>query len=253
MTLVIIVGNTNVGKSTIFNRLIGYKRNSVSNKHYTTRSNLTICVDNICYTDTAGIIYGKTLMNYDVSLFVVKYKSWTDQEEHIAQDLVNSQLPTILLMTRVDTLYPKNHHENFIQSILQKVRPLDYYFVSGKHGHNLCLVQKRLATLPHSAVKYESNIISRDIKGQIKEIVREKIMRLFHQEIPYSIKVEIEMRTDTVLVRLLVSTSRHLPIVIGTKGAKIRTLRSMIQSDMTKLLSPYKKLLIRVSDSTNKY
>ncbi|WP_318458169.1 GTPase Era [Photobacterium leiognathi] len=270
-----IVGRPNVGKSTLLNRLVGQKLSITSRKPQTTRHRI-MGVDTrdgyqVVYVDTPGLhieekrtinrlmnrAASSSLTDVELVLFLVDGTMWTDDDEMVLNKLAKSQLPTVLLVNKVDNV--KDKHELFphLQELASKMEFVDVVPVSAKHGTNIDAVEKIVREhLPECEYYFpEEYVTDRSQRFMASEIIREKLMRFTGDELPYSVTVEIERfdynpETDGFDINglILVERKGQKKMVIGKGGDKIKVIGREARLDMEDLFERkvYLELWVKV-------
>ncbi|MAT92458.1 MAG: GTPase Era [Halioglobus sp.] len=257
---VAIVGRPNVGKSTLLNHLLGQKISITSRKPQTTRHQvLGIVTEDSCqivFVDTPGLHRdaGKAINRYmnraasaairdvDLVLFVVDRTAWTEEDELVLQQVQRSGLPCVLVVNKVDLLADKSVLLPHLESLAGKGEFADIVPLSALRRHNLEALQTLIRSfLPESAHFFpEDQVTDRSQRFLAAEIVREKIMRQLGDELPYAAAVEIEefAGDDGILhisALILVERKGQKKILIGEKGARLRSIGSEARRDMETL------------------
>lgn len=258
---VAIVGRPNVGKSTLLNQLLGQKVSITSRKPQTTRHRImgihTEGPYQAIYVDTPGLhIEEKRAINRlmnraasssigDVELivFVVEGTHWNDDDEMVLNKLRNQKLPVVLAINKVDNLTDKGMLLPHIQQLSQKMQFLDVVPISAEKGTNVdaiaSIVRKHLPQSIHHFP--EDYVTDRSQRFMASEIIREKLMRFLGEELPYSVTVEIErfIANDRggydINGLILVEREGQKKMVIGNKGAKIKTIGIEARQDMERM------------------
>jgi GTP-binding protein Era len=247
-----IIGRPNAGKSTLLNALVGEKMVIVSPKPQTTRHRIFAILNRencqIVFSDTPGMIRDPryrmqekmnrfvegTFEDADLFLMVV-----TPEEEYEAGDPVfekfrNARCPVYLVINKMD-----ESRQDILLGLVEKwkeLHPFDaIYITSALHQFNTKeLLEDIIGTLPEGPPYYPDDQISdRSERFFASEIIRENIMTLYAQEIPYSCEVAIESFKETTskngpLLRIqaviYVSRESQKPIVIGKQGKMLKEL-----------------------------
>ncbi len=260
--VVVVAGRPNVGKSTLVNRIIRYKASIVSDKPQTTR-NAIRCVCNgegyqIVFIDTPGIHLPKhalgralveaaanSLNEADLVCYVVEAgdKAIGAEDEEIIAFLEKASLPIILVLNKCDGVKGSP-----AASLYESRLPLyGKAAVSAKTGDGVPgLVSLIAAALPEGPPLYdEEMVVDRPEKFIAAEIIREKILRLTHEEVPHSAAVEIEEYKspdeypdrDVLFIRATIYVEREgqRRIIIGDKGARIREAGRLARTEIEAL------------------
>ncbi len=258
--VVAIVGRPNVGKSTLLNHMLGQKLSITSRRPQTTRYHLlgvlTRDANQIVFVDTPGLQLrpGKRLnraMNrevetvlpgVDLALFVVEALRWTPADENVLRLLRRSDLPVVLVINKVDRV---KQREQLLPWIEERTAEFDYCEIvplSARRRKDAGqLVQVLLQHLPEGAPIYpEEQLTDRSERFLAAEIVREKLMRLLGEELPYSVGVSIEsfreqgsaIHIDAVI---WVERGGQKPIIIGRQGRVLKKIGIQARRDMERL------------------
>lgn len=254
-----IVGRPNVGKSTLLNHLIGQKISITSRKAQTTRHRITgIRTDadaQYVFVDTPGFqlqhqnalnrqmnrTVTQSLSDVDAVLFVVEALRFDSRDEQVLAMLPKDR-PVLLVINKVDKVDEKGRLLPFIEQLAALFPFAAVLPVSAQRAKHLDeLVAALRNHLPEGTPIFgEDEVTDRSERFLAAEILREKVFRLSGDEIPYSISVEIEkFETEGNLRRIfaaiIVDKENQKPILIGTKGAKLKEISSQARLDMEKL------------------
>lgn len=252
-----ILGRPNVGKSTLLNRLIGQKLSITSRKPQTTRHQvLGIKTDadaQIIYVDTPGINNSGNLalhrylnksaksIIHDVHLilFVVEALKWNDEDDAVCEALKAASCPVILVINKIDRIKDKQALLPFIEEVQAKFRFEDVVPVSATKSTQIQQLEQRIVqALPESDAYYpEDQLTTRSSKFIAAEIIREKMIRLLGDELPYVTTVEIEKYDDTpqllkIHALIWVERENQKAIVIGKKGDMLKKIGTQARQDL---------------------
>jgi GTPase len=266
---VAIVGRPNVGKSTLLNYLLRQKISITSRKPQTTRHQVlgikTDGPNQVIFVDTPGLhkSAGKAINRYmnraataaikdvDLVLLVVDRTAWTDEDEMVLQQVLQSGLPTILVVNKVDLLADKSELLPHLEVLAAKAEFAAILPLSALHRHNIEELENEILNfLPESVHLFpEDQITDRSQRFLAAEIVREKIMRQLGDELPYAVTVEIEdfSQDGNVLhisALILVETKGQKKIVIGEGGSRLRAIGTEARTDMEPLFDS--KVMLRL-------
>lgn len=256
-----IVGRPNVGKSTLLNQLLGQKVSITSRKPQTTRHRImgihTEGQYQAIYVDTPGLHMEEKrainrLMNRAASssigdvemvIFVVEGTRWTADDEMVLNKLKDGKVPVLLAINKVDNITDKSILLPHLQFLGQQMNFMDVVPISAEKGSNVdtiaSIVRKRLPQAEHHFP--EDYITDRSQRFMASEIIREKLMRFLGAELPYSVTVEIEQFVTnergglTINGLILVEREGQKKMVIGNKGAKIKTIGTEARRDMEEM------------------
>lgn len=262
-----IIGNPNVGKSTLMNSLVGEKLSIITPKAQTTRHRIMGIVNGeefqIVYSDTPGIIkpgyklqeammkfVGTAIIDADIILYVTDVKESPEKNSDYIQKVNQANVPVILLINKID-LSNQEELESLVQKWHELVPLAQILPVSAISGFNLSLVLKRIIELLPESPPYfpKDELTDKPERFFAAEIIREKIFLNYQQEIPYSIEVQIEEFHDTpgllrISAVILVVRDSQKSIIIGKKGSALKKTATQARLDMEKFFG--KKVFLEV-------
>lgn len=267
-----IIGETNVGKSTLINRLIGEKIAIVSPKTQTTRSN-TLGIYNdettqIVFVDTPGIHKSKTkideFMNENISragkdadvilLVLDAKKNLTEQYKKFS---IRQKVPVILVINKIDeTTFEKLYPQiDAISKISEVKEILPISALKGKNCDILIELIKQYLPSYDAEMRYYpiEQFTDKTQKELVAEIIREKVLYQFEQEVPHGVAVEIagfdeKENIINILANIIVEKQSHKNIIIGKNGEAIKKLSITARKDIENLLQNkiYLELFVKV-------
>lgn len=249
-----IIGNPNVGKSTLMNYLVGEKMSIITSKAQTTRHRIMGIVNGedfqIVYSDTPGILQPaykmqEVLMNFvnsaikdaDIFVYVVEVGEKNHSQE-IIDKIVASQIPIILIVNKIDDRTDEIIAEtkNYWTALMPDAA---FFATSALNGTNVEEVREKIIELLPTSPPYfpKDELTDRPMRFFISEIVREKILLNYKKEIPYSVEVAIESyHEEEKIVRItaLIFTERESQkaILIGHKGGAIKKVGMQAREDI---------------------
>jgi GTPase len=250
-----ILGNPNVGKSTIMNALVGEKLSIITSKAQTTRHRIMGIVNGedfqIVYSDTPGILrpqykLQETMMNSvnsalsdaDTILYVTDVLERTADEGEYIDKIKGSGIPVIIAVNKVD-LTNQADLEKVVESWHLAFPDSPVIPVSGLKSFNLdSLLNAILAKLPESPPYFpKDQLTDKYERFFASEIIREKILVNYKKEIPYSVEIEIESFKDEkaiIKIRALIHVTRDSQkgIIIGHKGSMLKRVGTEARHDM---------------------
>ncbi len=274
-----IVGTPNVGKSTLMNALMGDKISIITSKPQTTRHRiLGIMSDDeyqLIFSDSPGLIDApayelQSKMNRfayssfedaDVLLFVIDlFESYTGDEK-VLELLKKADAPKILLINKIDLARNENQVVELIDK-WSKVMKFDHIFpISALQNQGIDHIRKLLIDLlPEGPVYFpKEQITDKPERFFVSEIIREKILNQYKQEIPYSCEVLVESFKEEVVksgpilkikVIIYVDRKSQQSIIIGKGGKAIKGLGISARSDIEKFFKTkvYLELLVNVKE-----
>ena len=250
-----ILGNPNVGKSTIMNALVGEKLSIITSKAQTTRHRIMGIVNGedfqIVYSDTPGILRPKyklqeTMMNFvnsaisdaDLILYVTDVMERTADEGEYIDKIKGSGIPVIIAVNKVD-LTNQGDLEKIVESWHLAFPDSPVIPISALKNFNLdSLLNAVLAKLPESPPYFpKDQLTDKYEKFFASEIIREKVLVNYKKEIPYSVEIEIESfkdEKDIIKIRALIHVTRDSQkgIIIGHKGSMLKRVGTEARHDM---------------------
>ncbi len=250
-----IVGNPNVGKSTLMNELVGEKLSIITSKAQTTRHRIFGIVNTdeyqIVYSDTPGILRPNYKMqesmlrfsesalgDADVLLYVTDVIEKTSKNEKFLEKVQKVNVPVLLLINKIDQTNQENL-EKLVSEWKSLLPNAEIYPISALNKFNIDIIKKRiLSLLPESPPYFEKDALTdRPARFFVTEIIREKILLYYQKEIPYSVEViveEFKEEKDIINIRALIIVERDTQkgIVIGHKGLALKKVGSMSRKDI---------------------
>lgn len=240
-----IVGNPNVGKSTIMNALVGEKLSIITQKMQTTRHRIKGIVSGedfqIVYSDTPGILkpsyklqesmmkfVDSALIDADIILFVTDVIEKPDKNPEYIEKIRKSNMPVIVLINKIDL---SNQDEVLkLYDFWSNVFPgADVYPISAKERFNIePLFNRILELLPEGPAYFpKDELTDRNERFFMQEIIREKILLHYQKEIPYSVEVEVEEfkeKENIINIRAVIYVARDSQkgIIIGHEGQALK-------------------------------
>lgn len=246
---VAIVGRANVGKSTLFNKLLGEQLSVATHKPQTTRHNirgiLSLDACQLVLADTPGIQLGNrrlmnkvlvrnalsSLQDVDIILMLVELGSWKDEDEYLLKQIKQVKCSVILVINKVDKVKDKSKLLPILKNAKMRHDFDSIIPLSALHDKNMdALIKGLCAHSPRSEFLFPKDIKwERDDVFVITEVVRGAAMVQLQKELPYAIYTEVEeLNFDenlvTIGVVIWVEKESQKPIVIGKRGAKLKAI-----------------------------
>jgi GTP-binding protein Era len=250
-----IIGNPNVGKSTLMNALVGEKISIITSKAQTTRHRILGIVNadhfQIVYSDTPGIIMPKyelqrnmmkfvrtALVDADIILYVTDTVETIDKNESYINKLKQQSIPVIVVINKIDITSNTKVEEltDIWRNLLPHATILPVSALKGVHLN--VLFDKIMDNLPEGAPYYPKDAFTdKSERFFVSEIIREKILLNYQKEIPYSVEIEVESfkeAEDIIRIRALIYVARNSQkgIIIGHKGEAIKKLGIAAREDL---------------------
>jgi GTP-binding protein Era len=268
-----IIGNPNVGKSTLMNALVGEKLSIITPKAQTTRHRILGIVNHeeyqIVFSDTPGIIkpayeLQASMMDFvksalddaDILIYMVEVGETAQKNEAFFNKIINSKIPVILLLNKID----KSTQEEVAEKIAywrEKVPNSFVYIISALERFNVDTVfHKIIELLPEGPPYYpKDQLTDKPERFFVNEKIREKILMHYKKEIPYSVEVETEsfIEEETIVrIRSVIMVERDTQkgIIIGHKGTAIKRVGAEARKDLERFF--LKKVFIELYVKVNK-
>jgi GTP-binding protein Era len=250
-----IVGNPNVGKSTLMNKLVGDKISIITNKSQTTRHRIIGIVNKpeyqIVYSDTPGVLQPNyklqeqmlnfslsALQDADVLLYVTDVVEKVDKNDNFLKKVQQLDLPVLLLINKIDKTN-QEELEKFVDTWHELLPKAEIYPISALNNFSIDIIQKRiLELLPESPPYFEKDALTdKPARFFVTEIIREKALLIYQKEIPYSMEVAVEEfkeEKDIIRIRAVILMERDTQkgIIIGHKGEAIKKLGTLARKDI---------------------
>ncbi len=268
-----IIGNPNVGKSTLMNRLLGEKLSIITPKAQTTRHRILGIANGddyqIVFSDTPGVLtpnyklqeqmmqYVKTALE-DADLFIIMADIFEDfSREDILQRIKSNGIPVLFLVNKADLA--KGDEAAMLCEKVQKAYPdWEVMAVSALHGINTApLFDKVLELLPASPPFYpKDELTDKPVRFFVAEMIREQILLHYKQEVPYAVEVAIESFKEEekiINIRAVIHVSRESQkgIIIGHKGQALKKVGTDARKNIELFLGKKVFLELHVKVSKN--
>ena len=268
-----IIGNPNVGKSTIMNAFVGEKLSIITSKAQTTRHRILGIVNGedfqVVLSDTPGIIkpayeLQQSMMDFvksafedaDVLLYMVEIGEKELKDEAFFNKITSSKTPVLLLLNKIDTSN-QEHLEAQVQLWSEKVPNAEIFPISALEGFNVKEVFNRIIDLlPESPPFYpKDQLTDKPERFFINETIREKILLHYKKEIPYAVEVDTEEffeEENIIRVRSVIMVERETQkgIIIGHKGKALKRVGVEARKDLEKFFG--KQIHIELYVKVNK-
>ena len=241
-----IIGNPNVGKSTLMNQLVGEKVSIMTSKAQTTRHRIKGIVNGddyqIVYSDLPGVLdpaymmqkymmkfVTDSLQDADIILYLIECGE-TRFNEELVEKINKMGIPVVFIINKTDKYTEEQVAES--KSHWQTILPTaDVFAISALKGVNIEAVRDRLIELLPECPPYfpKDALTDRPMRFFVSELIREQILLQYKKEIPYSVEVVVESyKEEPDLIRiaatLYVERSTQKAIIIGSKGSAIKKL-----------------------------
>ena len=250
-----IVGNPNVGKSTLMNRLVGERISIITSKAQTTRHRIMGIVNTedmqIVYSDTPGVLrpnykLQESMLNFsesalddaDVLLYVTDVIETIDKNEEFLQQVKKEKCPILLLINKIDQTNQEKL-EALVQEWKEILPQAEIIPISALNNFNIDYVKQRVEELmPESPPYFEKDALTdKPARFFVTEIIREKILLYYQKEIPYAVEVVVELfkeEKELIHIKAVVICERDSQkgIIIGHKGQALKKVGAMARKDI---------------------
>ncbi len=269
-----IIGNPNVGKSTLMNAFVGEKLSIITSKAQTTRHRILGIVNGddfqVLFSDTPGIIkpayeLQESMMDFvksafedaDILVYMVEIGEKALKDEAFFNKITNSKIPILLLLNKIDTSDQEQLEEQ-VQLWTEKVPNAEIYPISALQSFNVKEVFHRIVELlPESPPFYpKDQLTDKPERFFINESIREKILLHYKKEIPYAVEVETEEffeEEKIIRIRSVIMVERETQkgIIIGHKGSALKRVGVEARKDLEKFFGKQIHLELYVKVNKN--
>ena len=250
-----IIGNPNVGKSTLMNAFVGEKLSIITSKAQTTRHRILGIVNGddfqVVLSDTPGIIkpayeLQESMMGFvksafedaDILIYMVEIGEQELKDDTFFNKITSSKIPVLLLLNKID----KSNQEQLetqVQVWAEKVPNAEIFPISALEGFNVKEVFNRIIDLlPESPPFYpKDQLTDKPERFFINETIREKILIHYKKEIPYAVEIETEefLEEESIIrIRAVIMVERETQkgIIIGHKGSALKRVGVEARKDL---------------------
>lgn len=268
-----IIGNPNVGKSTLMNAFVGERLSIITSKAQTTRHRILGIVNGedfqVVLSDTPGIIkpayeMQSNMMDFvksafedaDVLIYMVEIGEKELKDEAFFKKIINAKVPVLLLLNKID----KSTQEQLEEQVAlwtEKVPNAEIYPISALENFSVQNVFDRiLELLPESPAYYPKDALTdKPERFFVNETIREKILLNYDKEIPYAVEIETEefIEDDNIIrIRAVIMVERDTQkgIIIGHKGSALKKVGMQSREDLEKFFG--KQIHIEMFVKVNK-
>ena len=262
-----IIGNPNVGKSTLINKLIGERLSIITSKAQTTRHRILGIVNNenyqIVFSDTPGIIQPNynlqsSMMKFvrsafqdaDVFIYMVEIGEKSLKDSSFFERLKNTDIPILLLINKIDKSNQEDLEKAMIhwQSLLPKAKIIP---ISAIEGFGVDKIMSEITImLPNGKPYFPSDALTdKPERFFVSEIIREKILLNYQKEIPYSVEVVIETfkeEDEIIRIEAIINVARETQkgIIVGHQGKALKKVGIQARKDLETFFG--KKIFIKL-------
>lgn len=268
-----IVGNPNVGKSTLMNRLVGERMSIITPKAQTTRHRITGIVNTpdyqIVFSDTPGVLKPRykmqeamltfsegALTDADVLLYVTDVVEDPEKNAEFLAKVAKEKIPVLLIINKIDLLKGDGGELTHIVNDWQNRLPKAEIFpISATENFNLDNLMKRIVELLPPSPPYfgKDALTDKPARFFVTEIIREKILENYDKEVPYSTEVIVEKFEEKenaihIMAVIYVERDSQKGILIGRQGSMLKKVGTAARKDIEKFFdkSVYLELFVKV-------
>ncbi len=241
-----IVGNPNVGKSTLSNLLVGERLSIITSKAQTTRHRIMGIVNTpdyqIVFSDTPGVLKPKfrlqesmlvysqgALVDADVLLYVTDVIESPTKNQEFLDRVAKEQIPVLLVINKIDLLKSQDELLALVDRWKQLLPQAEVFPTSALHKFNVDNIMKRIVELLPVSPPYfgKDALTDRNSRFFVTEIIREKILLTYDKEVPYATQVIVERFDEQdkaihIMAVIYVERDSQKGIIIGHQGRKLK-------------------------------
>ena len=253
-----IVGNPNVGKSTLSNRLVGERLSIITSKAQTTRHRIMGIVNGedyqIVFSDTPGVLKPKfrlqqsmleystgALIDADVLLYVTDVIESPTKNQDFLDRVAKEKIPTLLIINKIDLLKGNDDLLRIIDQWKELLPEAEVFPTSALENFNVDNIMKRIVELLPESPPYfgKDALTDRSSRFFVTEIVREKILMTYDKEVPYATQVIVEKFDESddaihIMAVIYVERDTQKGIIIGHQGRKLKHVGIEARKDIEK-------------------
>ena len=253
-----IVGNPNVGKSTLSNRLVGERLSIITSKAQTTRHRIMGIVNGedyqIVFSDTPGVLKPKfrlqqsmleystgALIDADVLLYVTDVIESPTKNQDYLDRVAKEKIPILLIINKIDLLKGNDDLVRIIEQWKQLLPNAEVFPTSALENFNVDNIMKRIVELLPESPPYfgKDALTDRSSRFFVTEIVREKILMTYDKEVPYATQVIVEKFDESdkaihIMAVIYVERDTQKGIIIGHQGKMLKRVGTEARKDIEK-------------------
>lgn len=267
-----IVGNPNVGKSTLMNDLVGERVSIITSKAQTTRHRIMGIVNTddyqIVFSDTPGVLEPKyklqesmlsfsegALIDADILLYVTDVVEDPTKNAAFLAKVAKETIPVLLVINKIDLVKSQADLEAIVDRWKQLLPNAEIFPTSAKEHFNVANLMNRIVELlPESAPYFGKDALTdKPARFFVTEIIREKILLNYDKEVPYSTEVIVEKFDEKdnaihIMAVIYVERESQKGIIIGKGGAMLKKVGTEARQDIEKFFGKrvYLELFVKV-------
>ena len=270
-----IVGNPNVGKSTLMNRLVGERVRIITSKAQTTRHRIMGIVNTadyqIVFSDTPGVLAPKyklqesmlgfsegALKDADVLLYVTDVVEDPTKNEEFLKKVAQEKIPVLLVINKIDLLKGQDDLNSIVEKWKQLLPNAEIFPISALEDFNVINLQNRIVELLPPSPPYfgKDALTDKPARFFVTEIIREKILLNYDKEIPYSVEVIVEKFEESdnaihIMAVIYVERDSQKGIIIGKGGSMLKKVGTEARKDIEKFFDKrvYLEMFVKVESN----
>lgn len=267
-----IVGNPNVGKSTLMNDLVGERVSIITSKAQTTRHRIMGIVNTpeyqIVFSDTPGVLAPKyklqesmlafsegALTDADILLYVTDVVEDPTKNADFLARVAKEKVPVLLVINKIDLVKDQKELEAIVDRWHEILPNAEIFPASAKEGFNIANLMKRIVELLPEGEPYfgKDALTDKPARFFVTEIIREKILLNYDKEVPYSAEVivaKFEEKDNSIHIMAVIYVERDSQkgILIGKGGSMLKRVGTEARKDIEKFFgkSVYLELFVKV-------
>ena len=267
-----IVGNPNVGKSTLMNKLVGERLSIITSKAQTTRHRIMGIVNTpeyqIVFSDTPGVLKPKyklqesmldfsegALTDADVLLYVTDVVEDPTKNAEFLAKVAKESVPVLLVVNKIDLVKGNDELEKIVARWHEMLPNAEVFPTSAKEHFNVSNLMKRIVELLPEGEPYfgKDALTDKPARFFVTEIIREKILLNYEKEVPYSTEVIVEKFEEKensihIMAVIYVERDSQKGILIGKGGSMLKRVGTEARKDIAAFFdkSVYLELFVKV-------
>ena len=267
-----IVGNPNVGKSTLMNDLVGERISIITSKAQTTRHRITGIVNTpdyqIVFSDTPGVLkpnyrLQQSMLSYsegaltdaDVLLYVTDVVEDPTKNADFLARVAKEKVPVLLVINKIDLLKGNNDLDTIVSRWKELLPNAEVFPTSALENFNTANLMARIVELLPVSPPYfgKDALTDKPARFFVTEIIREKILLHYDKEVPYSVEVIVEKFDEAeksihIMATIFVERDSQKGILIGKGGAMLKKVGTEARKDIEKFFDKrvYLELYVKV-------
>ncbi|MDE7154389.1 MAG: GTPase Era [Muribaculaceae bacterium] len=267
-----IVGNPNVGKSTLMNRLVGERVSIITSKAQTTRHRIMGIVNTpeyqIVFSDTPGVLAPKyklqesmlgfsegALKDADVLLYVTDVVEDPTKNKEFLEKVSKETIPVLLVINKIDLLKGTDDLNAIVERWKQLLPNAEVFPISAIEDFNVMNLQNRIVELLPPSPPYfgKDALTDKPARFFVTEIIREKILLNYDKEIPYSVETVVEKFEESetaihIMAVIYVERDSQKGIIIGRGGSMLKKVGIEARKDIEKFFGKrvYLEMFVKV-------